>query len=146
MSRLLAFVTVSAVLAQAYSQALVPISSLLPNQLLNFASLAPNVLCEETVVSAPIKAPMQPACLTPVLQSQYQTAVVQPPVVPTTTIIQDSTVANNLANALQLLIVSNLLSNTLPYMGDVVVPNYAPNLDVVAPIAPVSLAGLTYLY
>ncbi|XP_028041130.1 uncharacterized protein LOC114251150 [Bombyx mandarina] len=41
---------------------------------------------------------------------------------PATTIIQDSTVANNLANALQLMVVSNLLSNTLPGCNDVVVP------------------------
>ncbi|CAG9794183.1 unnamed protein product [Diatraea saccharalis] len=55
----------------------------------------------------------------------------------TTTIIQDSTVANNLANALQLLIVSNLLSNTLPYMGsDVIVPGIG---------APIALPGYGYV-
>ncbi|KAF9420656.1 hypothetical protein HW555_003203 [Spodoptera exigua] len=42
---------------------------------------------------------------------------------PATTIIQDSSVANNLANALQLLVVSNLLSNTLPSSSpDVIIP------------------------
>ena len=59
-----------------------------------------------------------------------------------TTIIQDSTVANNLANALQLLVVSNLLSNTLPLsQPDVVVPalGYGSPLDygLMSPISPV---------
>ncbi|RVE42368.1 hypothetical protein evm_012989 [Chilo suppressalis] len=69
----------------------------------------------------------------------YETVLSSPVTVPgTTTIIQDSTVANNLANALQLLIVSNLLSNTLPYMGaDVVVPSYP---------APIAYPGCNYVF
>ncbi|KAI8441328.1 hypothetical protein MSG28_014949 [Choristoneura fumiferana] len=41
---------------------------------------------------------------------------------PGTNIIQDNSVANNLANTLQLLLVSNLLSNTLPNAPELVVP------------------------
>ncbi|KAG6444382.1 uncharacterized protein LOC115439807 [Manduca sexta] len=69
------------------------------------------------------------------------------PMMPTTTIIQDSTVANNLANALQLLVVSNLLSNTLPTAGEVIVPiEYGPNL-----LSPVAMpcggfGGFNYVY
>ncbi|GBP88476.1 hypothetical protein EVAR_103750_1 [Eumeta japonica] len=46
---------------------------------------------------------------------------ISPNVAPCTTVIQDTSVSNNLANALQLLVVSNLLSNTLP-LNDVVAP------------------------
>lgn len=61
---------------------------------------------------------------------------------PPATIIQDSTVANNLANALQLLVVSNLLSNTLPLsQPEVVVPTvgFGSTLDygLMSPVGPV---------
>ncbi|KAJ0170326.1 hypothetical protein K1T71_014254 [Dendrolimus kikuchii] len=60
------------------------------------------------------------------------------PTMPTTTIIQDSTVSNNLANALQLLVVSNLLRNTL--YNDDMIPNYAP-IDI-----PIGNYGYNYVY
>ncbi|CAG9134266.1 unnamed protein product [Plutella xylostella] len=42
---------------------------------------------------------------------------------PQTTVIQDSSVSNNLANALQLLVVSSLLNNALPFnQQEVLVP------------------------
>ncbi|XP_035455096.2 uncharacterized protein LOC118279567 [Spodoptera frugiperda] len=65
--------------------------------------------------------------------------------IPATTIIQDSSVANNLANALQLLVVSNLLSNTLPSASpDVIIPGLglgdygmlAPYNPMLAPVNP----------
>ncbi|KAJ8707234.1 hypothetical protein PYW08_011368 [Mythimna loreyi] len=59
---------------------------------------------------------------------------------PAPTIIQDSTVANNLANALQLLVVSNLLSNTLPLSPPDVVPmGFASPMDfgLMSPVGPV---------
>ncbi|KAJ8704470.1 hypothetical protein PYW07_011658 [Mythimna separata] len=60
---------------------------------------------------------------------------------PAPTIIQDSTVANNLANALQLLVVSNLLSNTLPLSPPDVVPSlgFASPMDfgLMSPVGPV---------
>ncbi|KAJ2938358.1 hypothetical protein O0L34_g13281 [Tuta absoluta] len=60
-----------------------------------------------------------------------------------TTIIQDSTVANNLANALQLLVVSNLLSNTLPLEQNLpVLPANVAPLELLSGYAgaPVALA------
>ncbi|KPJ10939.1 hypothetical protein RR48_10119 [Papilio machaon] len=58
------------------------------------------------------------------------------------TIIQDSSVANSLANALQLLVVSNLLSTTLPSANcEVLAPAFAP-IEMLAPnYAPVEVIG-----
>uniref|UniRef100_A0A2A4K0P7 Uncharacterized protein n=1 Tax=Heliothis virescens TaxID=7102 RepID=A0A2A4K0P7_HELVI len=83
----------------------------------------------------------------PILDIPYGVdTIVTNPALPSTTIIQDSTVANNLANALQLLVVSNLLSNTLPTSApEVIVPGFGSALEyglspispVIAPISPV---------
>lgn len=71
-----------------------------------------------------------------------------------TTIIQDSTVANNLANALQLLVVSNLLSNTLN-TPELLVPGVgygpveykmAPVGPIVAPMGPCGYGPYSYVY
>ncbi|XP_053621394.1 uncharacterized protein LOC128681485 [Plodia interpunctella] len=74
----------------------------------------------QIVPFGPQIVPIGPNVVEPVLSA--------PVTVPaTTTIIQDSSVANNLANALQLLVVSNLLSTTLP--------TSAPPVEVVSPLA-----------
>lgn len=57
-------------------------------------------------------------------------------------VIQDDTVAINLANALQLLVVSNLLRNTLPQARDVVAPY--PVEYITSP--PLGFGGYNYVY
>ncbi|XP_026761602.3 uncharacterized protein LOC113520476 [Galleria mellonella] len=108
--------------------------AVVPNQIL-LNHLAPNVI---PAVAPNLVNYEVPGCVDTILSS--------PVTVPTTTIIQDSTVANNLANALQLLVVSNLLSNTLPTMGDVVVPNYAAPVEMVSPVAVNGLPGYNYVF
>lgn len=148
----------------AYSQVLnrlvsnvLPIGeTILPNQVLlnslgqNLVQVAPNVLPlgPNVLPLGPNVLPLGPNVLpvgpNVVNYDPYVDTVLSSPVtVPTTTIIQDSTVANNLANALQLLVVSNLLSNTLPSMGDVLVPSYSAPVELVSPL---SLGGLGGYY
>ncbi|XP_075988530.1 uncharacterized protein LOC142984665, partial [Anticarsia gemmatalis] len=100
----------------------------------------------ETILPNQVILPNYPS---PIIDVPYgvETIVSNPVALPATTIIQDSTVANNLANALQLLVVSNLLSNTLPTANDIVVPAYSPALDFVSPM--VSSCGYSpynYIY
>lgn len=89
----------------------------------------------ETII--PNQVLLNPPYPTQVVDLPYglETVVSNPVSLPATTIIQDSTVANNLANALQLLVVSNLLSNTLPTANEIVVPAYGPmDYGMVSPI------------
>ncbi|XP_059062659.1 uncharacterized protein LOC131855395 [Achroia grisella] len=138
-SRVLAIFLVQAVVFQAiFAQninRIIPLEALLSNPLL-LNQLAPSI-----VPIAPSVVPVAPsvvACEQPIVE----TVVSTPVAVPTTTIIQDSTVANNLANALQLLIVSNLLSNTLPAKPDVVIPACASPVDLISPV----VGGINYVY
>ncbi|CAB3223130.1 unnamed protein product [Arctia plantaginis] len=90
---------------------------------------------EETII--PNQVLLNPNYRTQVVDVPYglETVVSNPVTLPGTTIIQDSTVANNLANALQLLVVSNLLSNTLPTANEIYVPSYGPmDYGMVSPI------------
>ncbi|XP_022115654.1 uncharacterized protein LOC110993627 [Pieris rapae] len=81
------------------------------------SNCAPNVV--ETILPNQYFGPqLAPA---PILPALGPAPVLAPPLVPGVisevgypTVIQDSSVANSLANALQLLVVSNLLSSTLP--------------------------------
>ncbi|KAI8441327.1 hypothetical protein MSG28_014948 [Choristoneura fumiferana] len=67
----------------------------------------PNIIAQPGIIA-------QQSYLTPVQCGVDYISQYAVPTAQGTTIIQDGSVANNLANALQLLIVSNLLSNTLP--------------------------------
>ncbi|XP_059062468.1 uncharacterized protein LOC131855242 [Achroia grisella] len=107
--------------------------TIIPNQLL-LNQLAPNLI------------PVAPNLINYEVPSYVDTVLSSPVTVPSPTIIQDSTVANNLANALQLLVVSNLLRNTLPTMGEVVAPNYAAPIEVVSPVTVGGLPGYNYVY
>ncbi|CAG4963794.1 uncharacterized protein LOC123704221 [Colias croceus] len=117
-SRIL-FVALQAIVIQtAYSQCV--------NRVVN--SCAPNVV--ETIVpnqyfnpQLPLLAP--PAPILPACAPLAAAAPLMPGLIPEIgypTVIQDSSVANSLANALQLLVVSNLLSSTLP--GPCDLPGY----------------------
>lgn len=97
------------------------VEGLLPNQLL---LREPGLPILPNIPTGPIyPAPVLPG---PIIQEGYGYAP---------TVIQDSNVANSLANALQLLVVSNLLSSTLPGPYDPYLPvdvvgmpnNYAYN-------------------
>ncbi|CAD0206750.1 unnamed protein product [Chrysodeixis includens] len=88
-----------------------------------------------------LPSPFLPSCNSPLLPNlqpilpnlQPTLACQQAPVVATTII--DNTVSNSLANALQLLIVSNLIENTMTRPCDTPCGNvYTPALDCVGPI------------
>ncbi|CAH2056283.1 unnamed protein product, partial [Iphiclides podalirius] len=84
----------------------------------------PNVV-PELMISAPAVSPL-------VLERPYEFAP---------TIIQDSSVANSLANALQLLVVSNLLSSTLPNAGcELLAPAFGP-VEMLPSYAPIEVYG-----
>ncbi|XP_041983061.1 uncharacterized protein LOC121736072 [Aricia agestis] len=101
------------------------VEALLPNQVF----LREGVIPGPPIIPAPIAGPILP-------EVGYSP-----------TIIQDSGVANSLANALQLLVVSSLLSNTLP--GPCDYPAYPANLVPAGypyPIENVIPAPYSYIY
>ncbi|XP_045782273.1 uncharacterized protein LOC123878941 [Maniola jurtina] len=114
-SRLIAFIAIQGILLQtAYTQC---INRVVP-------TMGPNVV--ETILPNQVlyREPGLPILPTPcggqILPPIYQTPIISGPIGPVVsevgypTVMQDSSVANSLANALQLLVVSNLLSTTLP--------------------------------
>nr|XP_034838487.1 uncharacterized protein LOC117994639 [Maniola hyperantus] len=114
-SRIIAFIAIQGILLQSvYSQC---INRVVPN-------IGPNVL--ETILPNQVLyrepgLPILPSpCAGQILPPLCQNPIISGPIGPVIselgypTIIQDSSVANSLANALQLLVVSNLLCSTLP--------------------------------
>ncbi|PZC74164.1 hypothetical protein B5X24_HaOG208236 [Helicoverpa armigera] len=112
----------------------------------------PNILplpVSETIL--PNQMIIGPNYAPPILEVPYGLeTVITNHALPSTTIIQDSTVANNLANALQLLVVSNLLSNTLPTSTpEIIVPGFGSPLEYgLSPINPVigPISPYNYIY
>lgn len=79
--------------------------------------------CQQFLQSPIVEAVPTFGCGYPQVLPVPQQVVQVPQQVVPTAVVQDSSVSNNLANALQLLVVSNLLSNTLPFNeAEVVVP------------------------
>lgn len=117
-------------------------------------SMQPNLMpLPESLIPNQLVLNQMPNYLPAVPSYDYGIEAIYANPMPTTTIIQDSTVANNLANALQLLVVSNLLSNTLPVANEIVVPAY-PAMEfgggLISPVASMSpcnnYAGYNYVY
>ncbi|CAK1593143.1 unnamed protein product [Parnassius mnemosyne] len=113
--RVAAIIALQLILIQnAYSQC---INRVLPN-------CGQNIV-PEVMINSPTMAPL-------ILDRPLETAP---------TIIQDSSVANRLANALQLLVVSNLLSSTLPNpCCEILAPAFTP-VDIAPNYAPIEVIG-----
>ncbi|CAH4032646.1 uncharacterized protein LOC123715357 [Pieris brassicae] len=138
MKNLILFMTFQAIVIQtAYSQCV--------NRVIS--NCAPNVV--ETILPNQYFGPQLAPALGPLAPALAPAPVLAPPLVPGVisevgypTVIQDSSVANNLANALQLLVVSNLLSSTLPGPCELPLPGYPVESMVPMP----SLPAYNYVY
>ncbi|CAK1548905.1 unnamed protein product [Leptosia nina] len=128
------FAVLQAVVIQtAYSQCVNRVvSGCAPNVV---ETILPNQYFPQALAPAPILPALAPAPL------------LAPPVTPLVpeigypAVIQDSSVANSLANALQLLVVSNLLSSTLPGPCELPLPGYP-----VENVLPMPMSPYNYVY
>ncbi|CAF4922897.1 unnamed protein product [Pieris macdunnoughi] len=138
MKNTILFITFQAIIIQtAYSQCVNRVVS----------NCAPNVV--ETILPNQYFGCGPPGPVLPAFGALAPAPVLAPPLVPGVisevgypTVIQDSSVANNLANALQLLVVSNLLSSTLPGPCELPLPGYP--VESVVPVS--SMPAYNYVY
>ncbi|VVC91450.1 unnamed protein product [Leptidea sinapis] len=153
MSKIILFVLEAIAIQTAYSQCLNRIingcapnvyENLLPNNLIIgpqgipiLPTLAPAAPCLPTLApAAPCLPTLAQSSILPVAQNVI-------PEYPYPTVVHDSSVANSLANALQLLVVSNLLSNTLP--GPCELPGYPVETVLPMPALP-GCSSYNYVY